>query len=562
MFKKLLIANRGEIACRIIRTARKLNIHCIALYSEADKNALHVKMADEAVLIGPAPAKESYLNIAKIIDVAKQTGADAIHPGYGFLSENAAFARACEENNITFIGPSSKAIRAMGSKMLAKKIMQKANIPLLAGYFNQKQLLTAYKKAAQKIGYPVLLKASAGGGGKGMRIINNEEEFFSAWNSAKREALVSFGNDEMILEKFLPDCRHVEVQILGDHSGSYVSLFERDCSVQRRQQKIIEEAPAPNISENLRNKLAEVGIAAAKAINYSNAGTIEFLLDTNNHFYFMEMNTRIQVEHPVTEMITGIDIVEWQLRIAAGEKIPIAQKNIVKNGHAFEARIYAEDSENNFLPVTGKITQFKMPETNNTIRIDSGVQEKDEISIYYDSLLAKLIIWDKDRSKALKKLNQALNKCSIEGIKTNIEVLKKITLNPYFQNAVLSTSIVKNLNNNNFINDEDIYSPWNTNQNWRLGSEIVKQASSRKVLATKKKHSITKPLIAPMPGRVTVLLVKPGQKVKQGENLIAIEAMKMEHIITAPGDGVVEAVFCQTGEIVQEGKELLKINNS
>lgn len=562
MFKKLLIANRGEIACRIIRTARKLNIHCIALYSEADKNALHVKMADEAVLIGPAPAKESYLNIEKIINVAKQTDADAIHPGYGFLSENAAFARACEENNITFIGPSSKAIRAMGSKMLAKKIMQKANIPLLAGYFNQKQLLTAYKKAAQKIGYPVLLKASAGGGGKGMRIINNEEEFFSAWNSAKREALVSFGNDEMILEKFLPDCRHVEVQILGDHSGSYVSLFERDCSVQRRQQKIIEEAPAPNISENLRNKLAEVGIAAAKAINYSNAGTIEFLLDTNNHFYFTEMNTRIQVEHPVTEMITGIDIVEWQLRIAAGEKIPIAQKNIVKNGHAFEARIYAEDSENNFLPVTGKITQFKMPETNNTIRIDSGVQEKDEISIYYDSLLAKLIIWDKDRSKALKKLNQVLNKCSIEGIKTNIEVLKKITLNPYFQNVVLSTSIVKNLNNNNFINDEDIYSPWNNSQNWRLGSEIVKQASLRPVLATKNQHLMTKPLIAPMPGRVTVLLVKPGQKVKQGENLIAIEAMKMEHIITAPGDGVVEAVFCQTGEIVQEGKELLKINNS
>lgn len=564
MFKKLLIANRGEIACRIIRTAKKLGINCVAIYSEIDKDALHVKLADEAYCIGPAPARESYLNIDKIIEIAKKAEVDAIHPGYGFLSENADFAQACKKNKSIFIGPSPAAIRSMGSKKLAKKIMQKAKVPVIPGYFNAKQHLTAYKNAAEKIGYPVLLKASAGGGGKGMRIVTAASNFYHAWNSAKREALVSFGDDEMILEKYMPEARHVEVQVFADGFQNYVTLFERDCSIQRRNQKIIEEAPAPNLSEELRQKMSDIAIQAARAINYSNAGTIEFLLDKNQKFYFMEMNTRIQVEHPVTEMLTGIDIVEWQIRISAGEKLPLTQEQIKKCGHAFEARIYAEDPENNFLPSTGTITQWQSPIENDTVRIDTGVQEGDLVSIYYDSLLAKLIVAAENRDLSLHKLHQALQQFKIAGVKTNLNFLKKITENKQFKKGEVSTHLINNLSPNDlkkiFVNnDEDEFSPWHEHENWRLNSDF-KEINPINVSKTAKQETrFNNALTSPMPGTITALWVKPGQKINKGDNLIAIEAMKMEHLIIAPFSGVIESVFCKHGDIVEEGKELIKI---
>ena len=443
MINKLLIANRGEIACRVIKTANAQGIKTVAVYSDADKNALHVQMADEAVYLGPSPSKESYLRGELIIEKAKELGVDAIHPGYGFLSENAEFANLCAKNNIIFVGPPASAIEAMGSKSAAKHIMEKAGVPLVPGYHGDDQSEAVLKGAADEMGYPVLLKAAAGGGGKGMRQVWSEKEFSQALNAAKRESMASFGDDHMLVEKYLTRPRHVEIQVFCDTHGNGVYLFERDCSVQRRHQKIIEEAPAPNMSQSVREKMGEAAILAAKAINYVGAGTVEFLLDEDDSFYFMEMNTRLQVEHPVTEMITREDLVHWQLTIAEGKPLPKQQNELTLTGHAFEARIYAEDPNNEFLPSTGTLRLLRTPKENDVVRVDTGVVEGDEVSVFYDPMIAKLVVWGENREIALKRLISALGDYYIDGVSTNIDFLKRVATHPAFVAAELTTTFVE-----------------------------------------------------------------------------------------------------------------------
>ena len=443
MINKLLIANRGEIACRVIKTANTQGIKTVAVYSDADKNALHVQMADEAVYLGPSPSKKSYLRGELIIEKAKELGVDAIHPGYGFLSENAEFANLCAKNNIIFVGPPASAIEAMGSKSAAKHIMEKAGVPLVPGYHGDDQNEAVLKGAADEMGYPVLLKAAAGGGGKGMRQVWSEKEFSQALNAAKRESMASFGDDHMLVEKYLTRPRHVEIQVFCDTHGNGVYLFERDCSVQRRHQKIIEEAPAPNMSQSVREKMGEAAILAAKAINYVGAGTVEFLLDEDDSFYFMEMNTRLQVEHPVTEMITREDLVHWQLTIAEGKPLPKQQNELTLTGHAFEARIYAEDPNNEFLPSTGTLRLLRTPKENDVVRVDTGVVEGDEVSVFYDPMIAKLVVWGENREIALKRLISALGDYYIDGVSTNIDFLKRVATHPAFVAAELTTTFVE-----------------------------------------------------------------------------------------------------------------------
>ena len=664
MFKKILIANRGEIACRIIRTAKRLGIQCVAVYSEADANALHVRMADEAYLIGAAPSRDSYLDSAKILAVAKEAHAEAIHPGYGFLAENPDFAEKCAESGIIFIGPSAAAIRAMGSKINAKTIMRQADVPITPSYYGDLKDVAACYQAAEKVGYPLLIKAAAGGGGKGMRIVNNAQELEPALTSAKREAKSSFGDDQMLFEKYLPNCRHVEVQIFADEYGNCVYLFERDCSIQRRYQKIIEEAPAPNISATLRQQLGAAAIAAALAIHYTNAGTIEFLLAEDGQFYFMEMNTRLQVEHPITEMITRQDLVEWQLRIASGEKLPLTQQELHIHGHAFEARIYAEDPYNDFLPSTGKLVRLQTPKGQH-VRIDSGFQAGDSVSVYYDPLLAKLITWGADRDTALQQLRHALADYQIVGVTTNIELLAAITENSDFADAKISTQFIsqhpelllgvnkkipleifviaalfilrtqEQQAQSDMLSNQDANSPWCIPDHWRLNITEHQQLYFRdqdkklalavlRVAGTNDftlllaeqhfhvqgelfsdghlagainavpfqavlvpyrdelhvfsagKHYVLYPnaiaassrsdnalathLIAPMPGTVTAVMVKSGQKVEQGEKLMVIEAMKMEHTIQAPAAATIKEIFFQPGDLVNEGAQLLEFS--
>lgn len=443
MFNKILIANRGEIACRVIETAQRMGIQCVAVYSEADRTAKHVAMADEAFYIGPAPSNQSYLVIEKIIDAAKRSGAQAIHPGYGFLSENEQFADACADNNLVFIGPPASAIAAMGSKSAAKAIMQDAGVPLVPGYHGSEQNVETLRAEAEQIGYPVLLKAAYGGGGKGMRAVTNASEFDEALASAKREAQASFNNDKMLIEKFILKPRHVEIQVFCDEHGNAVYLAERDCSVQRRHQKVLEEAPAPALSEDTRRAMGEAAVRAAQAIDYRGAGTVEFLLDANNDFFFMEMNTRLQVEHPVTELITGQDLVEWQLIVASGGVLPLSQDQVMLNGHAFEARIYAEDPQQDFLPSTGRISYLRTPAENQHIRIDSGVREGDEVSPYYDPMIAKLIVWDEDRDRALLRLQRALREYLIVGPTTNLDYLHRLATHRDFVRANLSTQFIE-----------------------------------------------------------------------------------------------------------------------
>ncbi|CAB9493589.1 acetyl-CoA carboxylase biotin carboxylase subunit [Alteromonas macleodii] len=460
MINKLLIANRGEIACRVIKTANAQGIKTVAVYSDADENALHVQMADEAVYLGPSPSKESYLRGELIIEKSKELGVDAIHPGYGFLSENAEFANLCAENNIIFVGPPASAIEAMGSKSAAKHIMEKAGVPLVPGYHGDEQSEAVLKGAADEMGYPVLLKAAAGGGGKGMRQVWSEKEFSQALNAAKRESMASFGDDHMLVEKYLTRPRHVEIQVFCDTHGNGVYLFERDCSVQRRHQKIIEEAPAPNMSQSVREKMGEAAILAAKAINYVGAGTVEFLLDEDDSFYFMEMNTRLQVEHPVTEMITREDLVHWQLTIAEGKPLPKQQKELTLTGHAFEARIYAEDPNNEFLPSTGTLCLLRTPKENDVVRVDTGVVEGDEVSVFYDPMIAKLVVWGENREIALKRLISALGDYYIDGVSTNIDFLKRVATHPAFGAAELTTTFVEKHNDSLFnrIASEDTHS--------------------------------------------------------------------------------------------------------
>jgi len=439
---KVLIANRGEIACRVMKTAKKLGIQTVAVYSDADRNSMHVAMADEAIRIGPPPSQQSYLLKDKILEVAKQTGAEAIHPGYGFLSENVEFAEQCQEEGVVFVGPPSSAIRDMGIKSTSKIIMTAANVPVIHGYHGEDQDIERLRQEAEKIGFPVMIKAVRGGGGKGMRVCLTAEEFDAQLDSAKREAMKSFGDEVMLLEKFVVDPRHIEVQVFGDMHGNYVYLFERDCSVQRRHQKIIEEAPGPGLSWEVRKKLGEAAVRAAKAVDYVGAGTVEFVMDKEFNFYFMEMNTRLQVEHPVTEMITGTDLVEWQLRAAAGEVLPVMQEDLKLNGWSFEARIYAEDPNNSFMPGAGPLEYLSTPEPAEDVRIETGVRQSDQVSVHYDPMIAKLVVWGPDRLSALMKLRSCLAEYNISGLSTNVNFLMDLASHPEFVAGNVDTEFI------------------------------------------------------------------------------------------------------------------------
>lgn len=657
MFQKILIANRGEIACRIIATARRMGVATVAVYSDADRDALHVQLADEAIYIGPAPARESYLVAENILEAALRSKAEAVHPGYGFLSENAEFAKACDKNDIVFIGPPTGAIESMGSKSAAKHIMGDANVPLVPGYHDADQDPTVLREAADSMGYPVLLKATAGGGGKGMRQVWKAEEFDAALAAAKRESLSSFGDDTMLVEKYLTRPRHVEVQVFCDNHGNGIYLAERDCSLQRRHQKVIEEAPAPGLSDETRAAMGNMAVTAARAINYRGAGTVEFLLDEDGSFYFMEMNTRLQVEHPVTEKITGQDLVEWQLRVASGEELPLTQQQVKIHGHAIEARVYAEDPQNDFLPVTGTLSFLQPPEESKYVRVDTGVQQGDEISVYYDPMIAKLIVWDESRERALARMSTALSQYRIAGTVTNLEFLYNLTNCPAFAAAQLSTGFIEEHAEQIFPQQEqalardipimalallctkrseaqalpciDPYSPWRDNNAWRLNEPhlhrfalhcfgedhpvTVEQRSSgysidvagRKTLLKGELHGDTllfegqghrqsatlarnendftlylperavhfsealpdtgednandaaDSLCAPMNGTIVALLTDPGSEVEAGAPLLVMEAMKMEHTISAPTAGTVEAFYYASGDLVDGGAQLV-----
>ncbi|MCW5588872.1 MAG: acetyl/propionyl/methylcrotonyl-CoA carboxylase subunit alpha [Legionellales bacterium] len=649
--QKILIANRGEIACRIIKTAKRLGIRTVAVYSSADHHAKHVSLADEAYWIGNAPSQESYLNSEKIIAIAELAKADAIHPGYGFLSENTHFAEQLTQAGLIFIGPSTRSIQAMGSKAEAKKIMEKAQVPLVPGYHGDNQDPQFLAKQAEKIGFPVLLKAASGGGGKGMRIVYQAAGFQDALTSAKREALKSFGDDHIILEKYIEHPRHVEIQIFADTQGNVIHLCERDCSTQRRYQKVIEEAPAPHFPAALREKMGQAAIQAARAIHYTGAGTVEFLLASSGEFYFMEMNTRLQVEHPVTEKILNIDLVEWQILIAEGKPLPLSQAEIQPQGHAFEARIYAEDPEHDFLPSTGTITYLNLPNENQHIRIDAGVTTNDTISIFYDPMIAKLIVWDTHREKALRQLQEALAKTHIIGVKTNISFLRQLALHPVMKAGKITTHFIGEHANELLLQNTSQHfpaiilacliklfqtkptqSPWGTLDAWqmnlpatyqwtiKLNSEIITIHAIRHHSNWQFKHAdiiynvknikidndcvqaeinyqryqlhylldthtihLLSPslqleiafhdadlathdgleennlLISPMPGAVIAIMVKPGQTVSSGDPLLIMEAMKMEHTICAPHDGIITDIFYQVGDQVNEGMELLRL---
>jgi 3-methylcrotonyl-CoA carboxylase alpha subunit len=441
---KLLIANRGEIACRVLRSAQRLGVRTVAVYSEADENALHVAQADEAYKIGPPPAIQSYLRGDKLLEIAHKSGCQAIHPGYGFLSENVEFAENCEKNGIIFIGPPASAIRDMGIKSKSKEIMSEAGVPIIEGYHGEDQSKAKLKEEALRIGFPVMIKAVRGGGGKGMRIALSESEFDEALESAKSESQKAFGDSVVLLEKFVAEPRHVEVQVFADTHGNAVHLFERDCSVQRRHQKIIEEAPAPGLSKKLRSELGAAAVRAAKAVGYVGAGTVEFILDRSSHsFHFMEMNTRLQVEHPITEMITGTDLVEWQIKVARGEELPLTQEKITLNGHAFEARIYAEDPSGGFLPGAGVLTYLSAPAFGNDIRIETGVREGDEVSVHYDPMIAKLVVWGQNRSEALLKLQSLLLQYNVAGLETNVNFLLDLARHPEFMSGNVHTNFIE-----------------------------------------------------------------------------------------------------------------------
>ena len=500
MFTKILIANRGEIACRVIATCQRLGIATVAVYSDADRNARHVRLADEPIAIGPAPARESYLRGDAILAAARRTGAQAIHPGYGFLSENAGFAQACAEAGIVFIGPSAAAIRAMGDKSAAKALMQQAGVPLTPGYHGDEQIPEFLRKQADSIGYPVLIKASAGGGGKGMRRVDDSATFTEALASCQREAQSAFGNAHVLVEKYVERPRHIEIQVFGDSHGNVVYLFERDCSVQRRHQKVLEEAPAPGMTPERRAAMGKAAVDAARAVNYVGAGTVEFIAGPDGDFYFMEMNTRLQVEHPVTECITGTDLVEWQLRVASGEPLPLQQDQLQIRGHALEARLYAEDADRGFLPSTGTLRHLRLPANTAHVRVDAGVEQGDAITPFYDPMIAKLIVWDVDRDAALRRMQQALAECEVVGVTTNAAFLRRLVMTDSFTQAKLDTALIEReqaaLAPNDGDSDpallalaaiagvatseaarrdaRDPHSPWQAQDGWRLGAAAAR----------------------------------------------------------------------------------------
>jgi 3-methylcrotonyl-CoA carboxylase alpha subunit len=665
VFQKILIANRGEIACRVAATARRLGVRTVAVYSDADANARHVMACDEAVHIGGSAPRDSYLQWRRILDAAHATGAQAIHPGYGFLSENEEFAQACADAGLVFIGPPASAIAAMGSKAAAKSLMEKAGVPLVPGYHGRDNAPELLAREAERIGYPVLIKASAGGGGKGMRRVERAEDFGAALASCQREAQASFGDDHVLVERYVTRPRHIEIQVFADTQGSCVYLFERDCSVQRRHQKVLEEAPAPGMSEARRRQMGEAAVAAAKAVGYVGAGTVEFVAeeldDGDIRAYFMEMNTRLQVEHPVTEAITGLDLVEWQLRVAAGEPLPLQQEQLAMRGHAIEARICAENPDANFLPATGRMDTARWPahvsfarSTDERPRIDRGFDEGDTITPYYDSMIAKLIVWGDDRSQALARLDAALRDTHIVGLHTNVAFLRRVVNTRSFVQADLDTALIERERAALFeapalpfelaatgvvahelaaearLEDAD---PWSRRDGWRLhggatrrfdlqldgrhrlvtlerahdgaltlvhdgqrwplavrpqgGDRHDVRVGTRRatlaVYAQGERVAVFAPegslvlqqidpiahagegaaeggrLTAPMPGKVIAFLAAPGEAVKQGQPLAVMEAMKMEHTISAPRDGEVAEWLYAVGDQVAEGSELLRL---
>ena len=568
MFKKILIANRGEIARRIIRTCKRMNVQTVAVYSEADARAAFVREADRAVLIGPAAASESYLRGDRIIAVALETGAEAIHPGYGFLSENAEFAEACEAAGLAFIGPRPDAIRAMALKGAAKALMTAAGIPVTPGYHGDDQNTDHLAAEAARIGYPVLIKAVAGGGGKGMRRVDDAADFVDALLSARREGQAAFGDPKVLIEKYLEVPRHIEIQLFADEHGHVVHLFERDCSLQRRHQKVIEEAPAPNLPDAMRQAMGDAAVRAAQAINYRGAGTVEFIVDVSKGiegapFYFMEMNTRLQVEHPVTEAITGLDLVEWQLRVAAGEPLPKTQGELTITGHAIEARLYAEDPQNDFLPATGRLEQLEFPAP---ARIESAVEQGDEVSVFYDPMIAKIIVHGKNRKQALSRMRKALIETKLRGLATNLGFLRRVVSDEAFAAAQIDTGFIARhqarllapwADSEIAPSRADPTSPWNDNTGWMLN---LPPRSPLNLKAEAGEEAIASGDIkAPMPGKVLDVFVTAGEAVEKGQKLLILGAMKIEHTMKAPKAGVVKAVHAATGDQVADKAVLVEI---
>ncbi|HYD87845.1 MAG TPA: acetyl/propionyl/methylcrotonyl-CoA carboxylase subunit alpha [Vitreimonas sp.] len=621
MLKSVLIANRGEIARRVIRTCRRLGVRTVAVYSDADAKALHVREADEAVHIGASPAKESYLRGEKIIAAAKQAGAEAIHPGYGFLSENAAFAEAVIDAGLIWIGPNPDSIRAMGLKDAAKKLMAEAGVPTTPGYLGEDQSEERLAKEADAIGYPVLIKAVAGGGGKGMRKVERRAEFKAALASAKREAAAAFGDDRVLLEMYVQRPRHIEVQVFGDTHGNVVHLFERDCSLQRRHQKVIEEAPAPGMSAEARKAVTDAAVLAAKAVNYVGAGTIEFIADASeglrgDRIWFMEMNTRLQVEHPVTEEITGQDLVEWQLRVASGEKLPLKQEELKINGHAIEARLYAENPETGFLPSIGKLARLNLP---STARIESAVEEGSEISPNYDPMIAKIIVHAPTRAEAIAKLRGACESIQIWPVHSNAGFLARCLSDDDFAIGQVDTNLIATRGDKlsarpsprsdilgraawqftEFDRAVSDSSPWRALPGFRLNAApnfFVRMRDFQGALVSARPIHSIKPdhlrdgraiifdrgeayeftldtgeaeggelaagdgaIVSPMPGKIVSVAAKAGAKLKKGDPILVLEAMKMEHTLTAPFDGTVAALQAKTGDQVGEGAVLARI---
>ncbi len=666
MFTKILIANRGEIACRVAATAKRLGIQTVAVYADADADAMHVKACDEAVHIGGSAPAQSYLQWQRILDAARATGAQAVHPGYGFLSENDAFATACAEAGLVFIGPKPASIRAMGLKAESKRLMANAGVPLVPGYHGENQDSAFLQEQADVIGYPVLIKASAGGGGKGMRVVSQAGDFAAALSSCQREAINSFANDAVLIEKYVQRPRHIEIQIFGDNHGNCVSLFERDCSVQRRHQKVLEEAPAPGMTAAMRLAMGEAAVAAAKAVQYVGAGTVEFIVEQADDgamsFYFMEMNTRLQVEHPVTEAVTGLDLVAWQLRVAAGEPLPKSQDQLQLNGHAIEARICAENPNQDFLPATGPLWHFSGPEashfcfTAGGVRLDTGVTQGDVVSPFYDSMLAKLIVWGADRDEALAKLDKALSEMQVVGVANNVAFLRDVVQSASFSQGDLDTDLITRERDNLFKTQtlsEDLAvagvmgmvlrqevdamgsNPWQAVDGWQVvgapprafqlqgawGDEVraldvVLYSAPQRVRIADTDHAFewrahprgvsvclngvwtdlsvvasagqyhvfsraghavlqrVDPLAGsaqaadalgglntPMPGKLIRMDVAVGDTVAKGQVLAVMEAMKMEHSIASPRDGVVSEVFYAVGDQVAEGQALLTLQD-
>ncbi len=666
MFTKILIANRGEIACRVAATAKRLGIQTVAVYADADADAMHVKACDEAVHIGGSAPAQSYLQWQRILDAARATGAQAVHPGYGFLSENDAFATACAEAGLVFIGPKPASIRAMGLKAESKRLMANAGVPLVPGYHGENQDSAFLQEQADVIGYPVLIKASAGGGGKGMRVVSQAGDFAAALSSCQREAINSFANDAVLIEKYVQRPRHIEIQIFGDNHGNCVSLFERDCSVQRRHQKVLEEAPAPGMTAAMRLAMGEAAVAAAKAVQYVGAGTVEFIVEQADDgamsFYFMEMNTRLQVEHPVTEAVTGLDLVAWQLRVAAGEPLPKSQDQLQLNGHAIEARICAENPNQDFLPATGPLWHFSGPEashfcfTAGGVRLDTGVTQGDVVSPFYDSMLAKLIVWGADRDEALAKLDKALSEMQVVGVANNVAFLRDVVQSASFSQGDLDTDLIARERDNLFKTQtlsEDLAvagvmgmvlrqevdamgsNPWQAVDGWQVvgapprpfqlqgawGDEVraldvvlysapqrlriadmdhafewrahprgvsvclngvwtdlsVVASAGQYHVFSRAGHAVLQrvdPLAGsaqaadalgglntPMPGKLIRMDVAVGDTVAKGQVLAVMEAMKMEHSIASPRDGVVSEVFYAVGDQVAEGQALLTLKD-